>query len=99
MTLCRILNFKKFDFIFMVKKYSVGCFVPSPLRVLYGERFFSPYGKNLSPSGKFNDIDAKHEQKSAILPVGELANDKLFILWLENLPHGEKNLSLCSRVQ
>jgi hypothetical protein len=48
----------------------------------HGERFFSPYGKNLSPCGKFNDIDAKHKQKSAILPMRELAKDGLFILWL-----------------
>jgi hypothetical protein len=52
-----------------------GCrFAPSPVRVLdqfpHGERFFSPYGKNLSPCGKFNDIDAKHKQKSAIFRAG-----------------------------
>jgi hypothetical protein len=29
--------------------------------------FFSPHGKNLSPYGKFNDIDAKYKQKSVIL--------------------------------
>jgi hypothetical protein len=56
----------------MVEKYSVGRFAPSLVRVLdkflHGVRFFSPYGKNLSPCGKFNDIDAKHKQKSAILP-------------------------------
>jgi hypothetical protein len=61
---CKILNFKNFDFILIVKKYSVCRFVPSPVRVLdkfvHGERFFSPYGKNLSPCGKFNDSDAKH---------------------------------------
>jgi hypothetical protein len=51
----------------------------------HGERFFSPYGKNRSPCGKFNYIDAKHKQKSAILPVRELAKDKLFILWLKDL--------------
>jgi hypothetical protein len=52
--------------------------------------------------GKCNDIDAKHKQKSAILPMRELAKDKLFILWLKDLPHGErflpygeKNLSPC----
>jgi hypothetical protein len=95
---CRILNFKNFDFISLVKKYSVCRFAPRPVRVLYkfphGERFFSPYGKNLSSCGKFNDIDAKHKQKSAILPV--------FILYLEDLPHskrflsyGEKNLLPC----
>jgi hypothetical protein len=50
-------------------------------------RDFSRCGKNLSPCGRFNDIDAKHEQKSAILPVRELAKDKLFILLLEDLPH------------
>jgi hypothetical protein len=91
-----ILNFKNFDFILMVKKNSVRRFAPSLLRVLdkflHGERFFSPYGKNLSPWGKFNDIDAKHKQKSAILPVREQAKDKLFILWLEDLPHGERFL-------
>jgi hypothetical protein len=37
-----------------------------------GERFFSPHGK-------FNDIDAKHKQKSAILPVQDTAYDNLFI--------------------
>jgi hypothetical protein len=61
------------------EKYRVCRFAPSPVLVLdkfwHGERFFSPYGKNLSPCGKFNDIDAKHKQKSAILPVRELAKD------------------------
>jgi hypothetical protein len=70
------------------KKYRVRRFAPSPLFVLdkfpHGERFFSLYGKNFSPCGKFNDIEAKHEQKSAILPVRELAKDRLFILWLED---------------
>jgi hypothetical protein len=41
--------------------------------------FFSPHGKNLSPYGKFNDIDAKHKQKSAILSVRDTAYDNLFI--------------------
>jgi hypothetical protein len=41
--------------------------------------FFSPHGKNLSQYGKFNDIDAKHKQKSAILPVRDTAYDTLFI--------------------
>jgi hypothetical protein len=77
------------------KKYRVRRFVPSPVHVLdkfpHGERFVSPYGKNLSPCGKFNDSDAKHKQKSAILPVRELANDKLITLcWMI---YGEKNLS------
>jgi hypothetical protein len=40
----------------LVKKYSVRRFAPSPVLVLdkfpLGERFFSPYGKNLSPCGK-----------------------------------------------
>jgi hypothetical protein len=62
---CRILNFKNFDFILMVKKYRVRRFAPSPVLVLdkfpHGERFFSPYGKYLSPCGKFNDIIAKHK--------------------------------------
>jgi predicted kinase len=39
--------------------------------------------------GKFNVIDAKHNQKSAILPVQELAKDKFLILWLEDLPYSE----------
>jgi hypothetical protein len=69
------------------KKYRVRRFAPSSVRVLdqfpHGERFFSPNGKNLSPCSKFNDIDAKHKQKSAISTVRELAKDKLFILcWL-----------------
>jgi hypothetical protein len=68
----------------------------SPVRGLdkfpHGERLFSPYRKNLSLCGKFNEIDAKHKQKSAILPVRELAKDKLFILWLEDLPHGKRFL-------
>jgi hypothetical protein len=93
---CRILNFKIVDFISMVKKYSVCRFAPRPVRVLdmlpYGERFFSPYSKNLSPCGKFNDIDAKCKQKSAIFPVREPAKDRLFILYLEDLPHGERFL-------
>jgi hypothetical protein len=80
----------------MVKKDSVCRFDPSSVRVLdkfpYGERFFSPYGKNLSPCGKFNDINAKNKQTSVILPMRELAKDKLFILWLEDLPHGERFL-------
>jgi hypothetical protein len=103
---CRILNVKNFDFISMFKKYSVCRLSPRPVRVLdklpHGERFFSLYGKNLSACGKFNDIDAKHKQKSAILPVREPVKDKSFILYLEDLPHGkrflptrEKNLSPC----
>jgi hypothetical protein len=64
-----------------VKKYRVHRFAPSQIRVLdrfpHGKRFFSPYGKNLWPCGKFNDIDAKHKQKSAIFPVRELAKDRL----------------------
>jgi hypothetical protein len=57
------------------KKYRVRHFAPSPrpVRVLdqfpHGERFFSPHGKNLSPCGKFNDIDVK--QKSALFTVRE----------------------------
>jgi hypothetical protein len=93
----------------MVKKYSVCRFSPCPVRVLdkflHGERFFSLYGKNLTPCSKFNDIDAKCKQKSAILPVRELAKDKLFLLYLEDLlhgerflPYGEKNLSPCGNL-
>jgi hypothetical protein len=55
----------------------------------HGERFFSPYGKNLSPCGKFNDIDAK---RFSILHVREPAKDKLFILWLKGLSHGKRFL-------
>jgi hypothetical protein len=106
---CRILNFNNFDFISLVNKYSVCRFAPRPVRVLdkfpHDERFFSPYGKNLSPCGKFNDINAKHKQKTAILPVREPAKDKLFILYSEDLPHGErflpyveKNLSPCGNL-
>jgi hypothetical protein len=106
---CRILNLKSFDFISMVKKYSVCRFAPCPVHVLdkfpHGERFFSPYSKNLLPCGKFNYIDAKHKQKSVILPLREPAKDKLFILYLEDLPHserflpfGEKNLSPCGNL-
>jgi hypothetical protein len=66
------------------KKYRIRCFAPSPVRVLdqfpNGERFFSFYGKNLSPWGKFNDINAKHKQKSVIFTLRELAKDKLLIL-------------------
>jgi hypothetical protein len=47
----------------------------------------------------------QNKQKSAILPVREQAKDKLFILRLENLPHGErfvlyseKNLSPCGNL-
>jgi hypothetical protein len=40
---------------------------------------FSTYGGKLSSCGKFNDIDAKHKQKSVILTVQELFFDKLFI--------------------
>jgi hypothetical protein len=68
----------------MFKKNRVRRFVPRPVRVLdkfpHGERFFSPYDKHLSPCGKFNYIDAKHKQKTVILPVREPAKDKLFIL-------------------
>jgi hypothetical protein len=57
---CRILNFKIFNFFSMVKKYSVCRFAPRPVRVLdkfpHSERFFSPFGKNLSPCGKFNGM-------------------------------------------
>jgi hypothetical protein len=64
------------------KMYRVLCFAPSPVHVLdkfpHGERFFFLCGKNLFPCGKFNDIDAK--QISAILPVRELAKDRLFTL-------------------
>jgi hypothetical protein len=106
---CRILNFKNFAFILMVKKYRVRRFAPSLVLVLdkfpHGERFFSPYCKNLSQCSKFNGINAKHKQNSANLPVRELARDKLFILWLEDLPHGErflpygeKNLSPCGNL-
>jgi hypothetical protein len=70
------------------KKYRVHRFPPSLDKFLQGERLFSPYGKNLLPCGKFNDIDAKHKQKSVILPARELAKDKSFILWLEDLPQG-----------
>jgi hypothetical protein len=39
-----------------LKKYRVRRFASSPVLVLdkfpHGERFFSPYGKNLSPCGK-----------------------------------------------
>jgi hypothetical protein len=42
---CRILNVRNFDFILMVKKYSVRRFAPSPVLVLdkfpHGERFSS----------------------------------------------------------
>jgi hypothetical protein len=42
------------------KKYMVLRFAPGPVRVLdqfpHGERFFSPYGKNLSPCGKSSNI-------------------------------------------
>jgi hypothetical protein len=41
---------------FTFKKYRVRRFAPSPVHVLdklpHGERFFSPYGKNLSQCGK-----------------------------------------------
>jgi hypothetical protein len=91
---CRILNFKNFDFIQWLKSIVFTGFAPRPVRVLdkfpYGKRFFSPYGKNLSPCGKFNDIDATHKQKSAILPMWEPAKDKLFIVYLEDLPHGKR---------
>jgi hypothetical protein len=78
------------------KKYRVRRFAPRPVRVQdkfpHGERFFSLYSKNLWPCGKFNDIDAKHKQKPAILPVREPAKDKLFTLYLEDLPYGERFL-------
>jgi phosphorylcholine metabolism protein LicD len=35
---------------------------------------------NILKSRKFNDINSKHKQKSAILTVWELLYDKLFIL-------------------
>jgi hypothetical protein len=70
-------------------------------------RDFSPHTVKISPCGKFNDIDAKHKQKSAILPVRELAKDRLFNVYtlVENLPqgerfllHGDKNLSPCGNL-
>jgi hypothetical protein len=64
--------------------YRVRRFAPSPVRFLdkftNGERFFSAYGKNLLPCGKFNAIYAKRIQKYAIFTMRELAKDKLFIL-------------------
>jgi hypothetical protein len=92
-----------------LKKYRVRRSVPSPVRVLdqlpHSERFFSLYGKNLSPCGVFNGIDAKHQQRPAVFPVQELAKDRLFIFWLEDLPHdeiflpsGEKNPSPCGNL-
>jgi hypothetical protein len=92
-----------------LKKYRVCSFAPSPVCVPdkfpRGDRFFSPYGKNLLLCSKFNNIDAKHKQKSAVLPVRELAKDRLFIIWLEVLlhgerflPYGEKNLSQCGNL-
>jgi hypothetical protein len=43
--------------------------------------FFSPHGENISPYSKFNDIDAKHKQKSAILSVRDTAYDNLFTVY------------------
>jgi hypothetical protein len=54
---------------FKFKNYSVRRFSPSSVRVLYKfrtARDCSP--RNLSMCSKFNDIDAKHKQKSVILP-------------------------------
>jgi hypothetical protein len=42
---CRILNLKNFDFISMVKKYSICRFSPRPERVL--DKF--PHGGDFSP--------------------------------------------------
>jgi hypothetical protein len=93
----------------MVKKYIVCRFALRPVPVLdkfpHGKGVFSPYGKNLLPCGKFDDIDAKHNQKSTIIPMREPAKDILFIFYLEDLPHGEKfllygekNLSPCGNL-
>jgi hypothetical protein len=69
---CKILNFKNFDFISMVEQCIV--FAASLLGRYVSwtssrtARDFSPRTVKISrsPCGKFNDIDAKHKQKSAI---------------------------------
>jgi hypothetical protein len=59
----KIFNLKIFVLILKFNKCRVRGFAPSPVRVLdqflHSKRFFSPYrySKNLSPCGKFNDID------------------------------------------
>jgi hypothetical protein len=101
---CRILNFKNFDFILLVKKYSVCRFVPIPVRVLdkfpHNERFFSPYGTYLLPCGKsFNQ--SINNLSLASSRTGRIADFCLcFASMSLNLPHserflqyGEKNLS------
>jgi hypothetical protein len=102
---CWILNFKNFDFILLVKKYSVCRFVPSSVRVLDkfldADRFFSPYGKNLSPCGKsFNQ--SIYNLSLASSRTGRIADFCLCFasmplnlpLGERFLPYGEKNLSL-----
>jgi hypothetical protein len=100
---CRILNFKNFNFISTAKKYNICRFAPCPVCVLdkfpHGERFFSPYSKNLSPCGKFNDINAKNKQKSAILPVLEPGKDRLFTRGEIFTVRGEKSLAVWELVQ
>jgi hypothetical protein len=63
---CRILNFKNFDFISVVKKYSI-VFASSLLAryVSWTSSRTARDSVNLSPCSKFYDIDAKHKQKSA----------------------------------
>jgi hypothetical protein len=105
------LKFLKFSFLMLkFKKYMVRRFAPSPVSVLdkfpHGERFFSPYSKifrrvvNLKKMTSMQNIN----KNLRFSPWG-LAKDKLFILWLEDLPHGErflpygeKNLLPCGNV-
>jgi hypothetical protein len=87
-------------------KYDTACtiderirrFAPSPVLVLdkfpHGERFFSPYGKNLSPCGKFNDIITKH--KHCFIFVYTLVGG--FTARERFLPYGEKNFSPCGNL-
>jgi hypothetical protein len=101
---CRILDFKNFDFLLLVKKSSVCRFVPSPVldKFPHGERFFSPYDTNLSPCSKsFNQsinnlsLASSHTWRFADFCLC-FASMSLNLPHGERfLPYGEKNLSPC----
>jgi hypothetical protein len=89
--------------------YRVRRFTPSPVRVLnkfpHGERFFSPYGKNLSLCGKSSN-QSINNLSLASSRMGRMADFCFcFASIALNLQHGErfllyreKNLSMCGNL-
>jgi hypothetical protein len=89
-----------------LKNNRVRHFTPSPVRVLdkfpHGERFFSPYSKNLSPCGKSSN-QSINNLSLASHRTGRITDFCLcFASMSLNLPHGErflpygeKNLTPC----